>query len=61
MEPETEARARRRLGVELGWAGKLASTVVLVTSPSRCARRMPRLTPGVRPKSSALTIETAHA
>src|SRR4026209_104507 len=39
-----------------GWTGRVARTVVLVTMPSRCARRMPRLTPSVTPKSSALTM-----
>ena len=34
----------------------VTSTVVLVTMPWRCADRMPSLTPGVRPKSSALTM-----
>src|SRR5262245_17994444 len=34
----------------------VASRVVLVTMPWRCADKMPALTPGVSPKSSALTM-----
>src|SRR5262249_54277214 len=34
----------------------VARRVVLVTIPWRCADRMPALTPGVSPKSSALTM-----
>src|SRR3990172_8265202 len=36
--------------------GGLGMRVVLVRTPRRWASRMPRLTPAVRPKSSALTI-----
>src|SRR5215470_9308277 len=41
------------------WSASIAAvarSVVLVTIPWRCADRMPALTPGVRPKSSALTM-----
>src|SRR6185369_15969642 len=39
-----------------GSIAAVTSKVVLVTMPWRCADRIPPLTPGVRPKSSALTM-----
>ena len=38
-------------------ARPFASREVLVTSPRRCASTIPRLTPSVQPRSSALTIK----
>src|SRR5215470_16100935 len=51
--PSPESRSAAKSSSSIA---AVASRVVLVTMPWRCADRMPALTPGVRPKSSALTM-----
>src|SRR5206468_4035600 len=51
--PSPESRSAASCSASIA---AVTSRVVLVTMPWRCADRMPALTPGVRPKSSALTM-----
>jgi hypothetical protein len=60
-EREVEVDAQPQAGIEgaASWSrstSAVTSTVVLVTIPWRWASKIPALTPGVMPKSSALTI-----
>src|SRR5262247_1046253 len=51
--PSPESRSAAKSSSSIA---AVVSRVVLVTIPWRCADRMPPQTPGVRPKSSALTM-----
>jgi len=60
MDADAERGSGRLRRIASAVAGALAKRLALVTIPPSWASKMPSLTPTVRPKSSALTIQTAQ-
>ena len=56
VQPDTQVWRLARQAAAVSLPRRLTMRLVLVTMPRRCASRIPRLTPALRPRSSPFTI-----